>query len=241
MSRGDLTELEWRVLKNLLPIEPENRGRGRPPEHAGGQRGRYHCSHSRSPMTTHVHGKYADHVERPSELSIAGYPAENQKALPEIVRSICPLLHRCRRSQRWHILHRHRKPVLAAAEAAFHLCHGGDVMMTSKSTNGPACRLSPQLFTEKSPAETAGQFDLGKWDRTVLMQTIGPFQGLPCNPVASTASDLPGSCTVPYDSWLVAPVVSLPRRPRSSEPLLQQLLPDLFTVHSIDVNEGSVR
>lgn len=32
MSRGDLTEAEWRVLKNLLPIEPENRGRGRPPE-----------------------------------------------------------------------------------------------------------------------------------------------------------------------------------------------------------------
>ncbi|WP_244548995.1 IS5 family transposase [Bradyrhizobium canariense] len=32
MSRGDLTEAEWRVLKDLLPIEPENRGRGRPPE-----------------------------------------------------------------------------------------------------------------------------------------------------------------------------------------------------------------
>lgn len=32
MSRGDLTEAEWRVLKGLLPIEPENRGRGRPPE-----------------------------------------------------------------------------------------------------------------------------------------------------------------------------------------------------------------
>ncbi len=32
MSRGDLTEAEWRILKGLLPIEPENRGRGRPPE-----------------------------------------------------------------------------------------------------------------------------------------------------------------------------------------------------------------
>jgi transposase len=32
LSRGDLTEAEWRVLKGLLPIEPENRGRGRPPE-----------------------------------------------------------------------------------------------------------------------------------------------------------------------------------------------------------------
>lgn len=32
MSRGDLTEAEWRVLKDLLPIEPENRGRGRRPE-----------------------------------------------------------------------------------------------------------------------------------------------------------------------------------------------------------------
>ncbi|MCJ2182021.1 IS5 family transposase [Novosphingobium sp. 1949] len=32
MSRGDLTEAEWRVLKDLLPIEPENRSRGRPPE-----------------------------------------------------------------------------------------------------------------------------------------------------------------------------------------------------------------
>jgi hypothetical protein len=31
-SRGDLTEAEWRVLKDLLPIEPENRGCGRPPE-----------------------------------------------------------------------------------------------------------------------------------------------------------------------------------------------------------------
>lgn len=29
MSRGDLTEAEWRVLKDLLPIERENRGRGR--------------------------------------------------------------------------------------------------------------------------------------------------------------------------------------------------------------------
>ena len=32
MSRGDLTEAEWRVLKDLLPIEAANRGRGRPPE-----------------------------------------------------------------------------------------------------------------------------------------------------------------------------------------------------------------
>lgn len=32
MSRCDLTETEWRVLKGLLPIEPENRGRGRPAE-----------------------------------------------------------------------------------------------------------------------------------------------------------------------------------------------------------------
>lgn len=30
LSRGDLTEAEWRVLKGLLPIEPEKRGRGRP-------------------------------------------------------------------------------------------------------------------------------------------------------------------------------------------------------------------
>jgi putative transposase len=28
LSRGDLTEAEWRVLKDLLPIEPGNRGRG---------------------------------------------------------------------------------------------------------------------------------------------------------------------------------------------------------------------
>ena len=32
MSRCDLTEAEWRVLKGLLPIEAANRGRGRPPE-----------------------------------------------------------------------------------------------------------------------------------------------------------------------------------------------------------------
>ena len=34
MSRGDLTEGEWRILKNLLPVEREagKRGRGRPPE-----------------------------------------------------------------------------------------------------------------------------------------------------------------------------------------------------------------
>ena len=31
MSRGDLTEAEWFILKDLLPIEPENRGRGRRP------------------------------------------------------------------------------------------------------------------------------------------------------------------------------------------------------------------
>jgi len=34
LSRGDLTESEWRVLKGLLPVEREagKRGRGRPPE-----------------------------------------------------------------------------------------------------------------------------------------------------------------------------------------------------------------
>jgi len=32
LSRGDLTEAEWGILKGLLPIEPENRGRGRRPE-----------------------------------------------------------------------------------------------------------------------------------------------------------------------------------------------------------------
>ena len=34
MSRGDLTEAEWRVLKGLLPVEREagKRSRGRPPE-----------------------------------------------------------------------------------------------------------------------------------------------------------------------------------------------------------------
>ena len=34
MSRGDLTEAEWRVLKDLLPVEREagKRGKGRPPE-----------------------------------------------------------------------------------------------------------------------------------------------------------------------------------------------------------------
>jgi transposase len=34
LSRGDLTEVEWRVLKVLLPIErsASERGRGRPPE-----------------------------------------------------------------------------------------------------------------------------------------------------------------------------------------------------------------
>ena len=34
MSRGDLTEVEWRILRVLLPVErePGNRGRGRPPE-----------------------------------------------------------------------------------------------------------------------------------------------------------------------------------------------------------------
>ncbi len=32
MSRGDLSEAEWRVLKGLLPIDAANRGRGRRPE-----------------------------------------------------------------------------------------------------------------------------------------------------------------------------------------------------------------
>lgn len=32
LSRGDLTEAEWRILRDLLPIDPENRGRGRRPE-----------------------------------------------------------------------------------------------------------------------------------------------------------------------------------------------------------------
>jgi transposase len=34
VSRGDLTEAEWRVLKGLLPVEREagQRGKGRPPE-----------------------------------------------------------------------------------------------------------------------------------------------------------------------------------------------------------------
>ena len=34
MSRGDLTEAEWRILKVLLPVErkPGKRGRARPPE-----------------------------------------------------------------------------------------------------------------------------------------------------------------------------------------------------------------
>jgi transposase len=32
LSRGDLSEAEWRVLRVLLPIDAENRGRGRPPE-----------------------------------------------------------------------------------------------------------------------------------------------------------------------------------------------------------------
>ena len=33
MSRGDLTEVEWRILRVLLPVErkPEKRGRGRLP------------------------------------------------------------------------------------------------------------------------------------------------------------------------------------------------------------------
>ena len=33
LSRGDLTEVEWRILRMLLPVErkPEKRGRGRPP------------------------------------------------------------------------------------------------------------------------------------------------------------------------------------------------------------------
>ncbi|WP_202392099.1 IS5 family transposase [Pontixanthobacter gangjinensis] len=32
MSRGDLSEADWRVLKGLLPIDAANRGRGRRPE-----------------------------------------------------------------------------------------------------------------------------------------------------------------------------------------------------------------
>jgi transposase len=34
LSRGDLTEVEWRILRVLLPVERERgkRGRGRPPE-----------------------------------------------------------------------------------------------------------------------------------------------------------------------------------------------------------------
>ena len=34
LSRGDLTEVEWRVLKGLLPVEREvgKRARGRPPQ-----------------------------------------------------------------------------------------------------------------------------------------------------------------------------------------------------------------
>lgn len=31
MGRGDLSEAEWRVLKDLLPVEPSMRGRGRRP------------------------------------------------------------------------------------------------------------------------------------------------------------------------------------------------------------------
>jgi transposase len=31
LSRGDLTEAEWRILKDLLLIDRKNRGRGRPP------------------------------------------------------------------------------------------------------------------------------------------------------------------------------------------------------------------
>jgi len=32
LSRGDLSEAEWLVLRDLLPIAAANRGRGRPPE-----------------------------------------------------------------------------------------------------------------------------------------------------------------------------------------------------------------
>lgn len=31
LSRGDLSEAEWRVLRQLLPLEPGKRGAGRPP------------------------------------------------------------------------------------------------------------------------------------------------------------------------------------------------------------------
>jgi transposase len=35
LSRGDLTEVAWRILKVFVPVErePGKRGRGRPPEH----------------------------------------------------------------------------------------------------------------------------------------------------------------------------------------------------------------
>lgn len=32
LSRGDLTEADWRMLKDLLPVKRRNRSRGRPPE-----------------------------------------------------------------------------------------------------------------------------------------------------------------------------------------------------------------
>ena len=32
LSRGDLSEAEWRFFTGLLPIDAANRGRGRPPE-----------------------------------------------------------------------------------------------------------------------------------------------------------------------------------------------------------------
>jgi transposase len=32
LSRGDLSEADWRILRGLLPIDAVNRGRGRPPE-----------------------------------------------------------------------------------------------------------------------------------------------------------------------------------------------------------------
>ena len=40
MSRGDLTEVEWRILRVLLPVERKSgkRGRGRPPERLGDAR-----------------------------------------------------------------------------------------------------------------------------------------------------------------------------------------------------------
>lgn len=49
MSQGDLSESEWHVLRDLLPIEETNRGRGRRSEqnHAiiNGMLWRLRCGH----------------------------------------------------------------------------------------------------------------------------------------------------------------------------------------------------